>query len=140
MAMAPTETTDVLENPVMTRCLILVEKNGKENPIAFEDAADIGEKAARGYLEQLPKTKRIDIRTKINSYSPKDRKGFLRIKGVAAKEGDNTSRYPDCAVWIEYEDGSYKFPNRSGCRAIWKTKADRMIEDFFIDSGLEYLG
>jgi len=137
MAMAPTETTDVVGNPVMTRCLFLVEKKGEKNPIAFEDAADVGEKAARGYLEQLPKTERIDIRSKMNSYSPKDRKGFFRIKGVAAKEGDNPDRYPDCAVWVEYEDGSYKFPNRTGCRAIWKTKADRMIEDFFLDNGLE---
>jgi hypothetical protein len=137
MAMAPTETTDVLGNPTMTRFLFLVEKEGQKNPIAFEDAADVGEKAARGYLEQLPKTERIDIRSKMNSYSPEDRKGFVQIKGVVAKEGDNPRRYSDCAVWVEYQDGSYKFPNRSGCRAIWKMKADKMIEDFFLENGLE---
>ncbi|KAF1953206.1 hypothetical protein CC80DRAFT_551600 [Byssothecium circinans] len=64
IAMAPTETTDVLGNPTITRCLFLVKKKGEKNPIAFEDAADVGEKAARGYLEQLPKTKRIDIRNR----------------------------------------------------------------------------
>ncbi|CAI6342331.1 unnamed protein product [Periconia digitata] len=137
LAMAPTETEDVLGNPVMTRCSFLVEKKGQENPIAFEDAADIGEQASKGYLQDLPEAERVDIRSKKNNYSPKDRKGFVQMKGVAYKESTSANRFPVCAVWIEYEDGSSKFVNRSGCRAIWKSKADRMIEDVFIDKQLE---
>ncbi|KAF2181553.1 hypothetical protein K469DRAFT_692021 [Zopfia rhizophila CBS 207.26] len=51
LAMAPIETTDVLRNPIITRCLFLIEKKGQRNPIAFKDAADVREKAARGYLK-----------------------------------------------------------------------------------------
>lgn len=137
LAMAPTETEDVLGNSVMTRCSFLVEKKGQKNPIAFEDAADIGEQASKGYLQDLPEAKRIDIRSKKNNYSPRDRKGFVQMKGVAYKEVTSANRFPVCAVWLEYEDGSSKFVNRSGCREIWKSKADRMIEDVFIDKQLE---
>jgi hypothetical protein len=63
LAMAPTGTTNILGNRIITRCLIPVEENERQNPLAFEDTADIGEKAARGYLK-LPEAKRIDIRSK----------------------------------------------------------------------------
>jgi hypothetical protein len=68
------------------------------------------------------------------NYSPKDQKGLVQIKGAAYKEGIVTSltRYPDCTAWLAYEGGSYKFANRSGCGAIWKSKADRMIGDFYV--------
>lgn len=86
LAMAPTETEDVLGNSVITRCSFLVEKKGQKNPIAFEDAADIGEQASKGYLQDLLETERIDIRSKKNNYSLRDRKGFVQMKGVAYKE------------------------------------------------------
>jgi hypothetical protein len=108
----------------MTRSMFLVERKRKKNFIAFEDAAAIREKAAKGYVEQLLKTERINIRCKTNTYSPQSQKGFLRIKGVAAKEGGNATRYPDCVAWFEYEDGTSKFINRSSCReAPWRGRS-----------------
>ncbi|OCK76359.1 hypothetical protein K432DRAFT_408241 [Lepidopterella palustris CBS 459.81] len=89
LGMAPTETIDVMGKPSMTRCRFLVEKKGDLNPMVFEDAADIGEEATRGYLEELPKSERNDIRSKMNEYSPKDRKGFVKVKAVACDGSDN---------------------------------------------------
>ena len=51
MAIVLIETTNVFRNPIITRCLFLVEKKGEKKPIVFKDAVDVGEKVARGYLE-----------------------------------------------------------------------------------------
>lgn len=51
MAMVLIETTNILRNLIIIRCLFLVEKKGQKNPIAFKNVVDVREKVARGYLE-----------------------------------------------------------------------------------------
>jgi hypothetical protein len=134
--MAPVETKDVLGNLTISRCRFLVEKRGEKNPIVFEDAVQIGEKAAQGYLKELPKAERVDMRYKKNAYSTKDQKGFLGIYGVTPEEGENPRIFPSIGLVAKYDHG-WKAMNRSSFRDIWKSKADRMIEDFFLSNELD---
>ena len=120
----------------MTRCKFVVLKENRINPIVFEDSFDLGERATQGYLEQIPKSEQVDIRSKKHDYSPKDRQGFIEIIGVTPEPSDNPKRFPSVAVAAKYDHGIL-VANRSGCRDIWKSKADIMIEDFFLTRGLE---
>jgi hypothetical protein len=136
LGMAPVETKDVLGNLTISRCRFLVEKRGEKNPIVFEDAVQIGEKAAQGYLKELPKAERVDMRYKKNAYSTKDQNGFLGIYGVTPEEGENPRIFPSIGLVAKYDYG-WKAMNRSSFRDIWKSKADRMIEDFFLSNELD---
>jgi hypothetical protein len=139
LGMAPTEiTSKVTGETCMVKCNFLIEKEGEKNPLAVESSLDIGKKATIGYLQELPESKRNDLRCKNNNYNYSDQDGYVKIKGVAWIPNDKPKIYPQCWVWVEYSDGSGKFPNRSGFQKIWGSdEADRRIEDFFIDNGLE---
>jgi hypothetical protein len=134
--MAPVERKDATKTLRIMECKFVVEKKGETNRIAFEDSAKIGDKAAIGYLEELPEADRVDIRCKANAYSTKDQEGFRRIVGVTAVESENPRIFPPIALAAEYDYG-LKVINRTGWRDIWKSKADRMIEDFFLSHGLD---
>lgn len=119
------------------RCRFVVEKKGEKNGIAFEDTVEIGERATKGYLEDLPEADRVDIRCKAKKYTINDRKGFRRIVGVTAVESENPRIFPPIAVGAEYDDGRVDVMNRTGWRDIWKSKADIMIEHFFESNELD---
>lgn len=137
LAMAPTESKDATGKPRIMRCRFVVEKRGETNRIAFEDTVEIGDRATKGYLEDLPEADRVDIRCKANTYTIKDRNGFRKIVGVTAVESENPRIFPPIALAAEYDDGRLLVLNRTGWRDIWKSKADRMIEDFFVSNGLD---
>ncbi|KAK5203646.1 hypothetical protein LTR41_010673 [Exophiala xenobiotica] len=137
LAMAPTESKDATGKPRIMRCRFVVEKKGEKNGIAFEDTVEIGERATKGYLEDLPEADRVDIRCKAKKYTINDRKGFRRIVGVTAVESENPRIFPPIAVGAEYDDGRVDVMNRTGWRDIWKSKADIMIEHFFESNELD---
>jgi hypothetical protein len=134
-AMAPHTTHDAFGNETVLRCKYVVEKPGQRNPIVFEDIYEVGLEAANAYWD-LPEDKRVDIRTKNNSYSPNDRKGYIGIYGVTPEPSNSNVRFSNIAIVAEWNDG-FRSMNRTGWRAIWKSKADLMIEDFFSEQRLE---
>ena len=137
LGMAPFEVEGVRGVPSMLRCKFVVEKKGRINPIDFEDAVELGERATRGYLDEIPKSEQVDIRTKMNAYSRKDQQGFDQILGVTPVYSDSSRIFPPVAIWARWHDDSRKLMNRTGFRDIWKSRADRMIEDFFLDNAEE---
>jgi hypothetical protein len=138
LAMRPTEVRSrVTGELVPMKCKFVVHKKDQRNPIAFADSAELGERATNGYLKDLPPEQRTDIRCKVNSYSYKDQAGFEKILGVASEEDLNPRAFPEAVVWAQWKDGRQKVINRTGWRDIWGTnKADRKVEDFFLDNGL----
>ena len=136
LGVAPHEVDAVGGRMANLRCKFVVEKKGRTNPIEFEDDVDLGDRAACGYLDQ-PKSEQVDIRTKMNAYSRKDQKGFDRILGITPVYSDSTRIFPPIAIWARWNDDSRKLMNRTGFRDIWKSRADRMIEDFFVNIGDE---
>lgn len=137
LAMAPVESEDATKKLRIMRCKFVVEKKGEKNGIAFEDTVEIGEKATKGYLEDLPEAQRVDIRCKAKKYTIKYRQGFRRIIGVTAVESDNARIFPPIALAAEYDHGLLLILNRTSWRDIWKSKADMMIEDFFVSNELD---
>jgi hypothetical protein len=133
-------TSKVTQEKSMDQCFFLVEKKGKQkgqNSMVFEDSERIGPKATHGYLKQLPEGERVDIRTEKYEYSTADKMGFVEIDDIAVKPGYSSRVYPAISIRVKYEDGSYKYPNRTVFRKIWgSARADRMIEDFYNDKEL----
>ncbi|KAH7111073.1 hypothetical protein B0J11DRAFT_512249 [Dendryphion nanum] len=133
-------TNKVTQQKSMDQCFFLIEKKGKtkgENSMVFEDAETIGPKATEGYLKQLPESERVDIRTEKYEYSTADKMGFVEIDDIAVKPGYSSRVYPAICIRVKYDNGLYKYPNRTVFRKIWgSARADRMIEDFYNDKGL----
>ncbi|KAH7111874.1 hypothetical protein B0J11DRAFT_598581 [Dendryphion nanum] len=112
-------------------------KTTGENSMVFEDAETIGPRATDGYLKQLPEGERVDIRTEKYEYSTADKMGFVEIDDIAVKPGYSSRVYPAICIRVKYDNGMYKYPNRTVFRKIWgSARADRMIEDFYNDKGL----
>ena len=135
LAKAPFEVEDVSGKPTMTRCKFVVEKQGQKNRIVFEDSVNMGERATCGYLD-LPESEKVDIRSEKSAYTSRGRKGYIKIIGVTPEPSQSFRMFPPIAVAAEYDYGVL-ITNRSGWRAIFKSKADRMIEDFLLDRGLD---
>ncbi|KAJ9601899.1 Chaperone protein dnaJ [Cladophialophora chaetospira] len=137
LGMAPFEVDALGGVKSMLRCKFVVEKEGRINPIDFADDVDLGERATRGYLYEIPKSEQVDIRTKMNSYSRRDRANFDKILGVTPVSSDSSKIHPPIAIWARWKDASKKLMNRTGFTQIWGSRADGKIEDFFLEIGEE---
>jgi hypothetical protein len=135
-AMQPYERTNkVTQEKCIHQCFFLIAKKGNKkgkNSMVFEDSEAIGPKATDGYLKQLPEADRVDIRTEKYTYSTADKMDFVEIDDIAVKPGYSSKVYPAICARVKYENGTYKYHNRTVLRMIWgSARADRMIEDFY---------
>ncbi|KAI8930633.1 hypothetical protein NX059_012243 [Plenodomus lindquistii] len=165
----PYQTTSrVTDEKTMSQCFFLVEKVDAEKgkgSMVFEDAALVGTQAVKAYLG-LPEHEQVDIRTDRyctregwpvgtaearrgvergnisirRGHDPTDKTSFVEIDDIAVKPGYSSRVYPAIAFKVKLVDGTFKYPNRSTFRKIWgPIKADRMIEDFYLDNNLDIL-
>ncbi|QKX62570.1 uncharacterized protein TRUGW13939_09731 [Talaromyces rugulosus] len=139
VGMAPTRQTTALNEVVPIRCKFAVYKPTEKNKIAYVDSSELGERACKGYLKDIPDSGRLDLGTGKQGFTRADRAKVGKVVGFDCDPETAPNRYPTGVVLVTWEAGEFRVMNRSDFRKIMTMKcADKMIEDFHIKNDLPF--